>query len=81
MLKFVDYRFRRFNDVEERRLRRYYEEEWAESFLKEYPGRPLPPFEEVRDELERLLIEKSVNEQLDAWLLKARSEARILIRF
>ena len=81
VLKYVDYRFRRFSEVEENRLLRFYEGEWADSFREENPGVALPALEEVRDELERLMIEMSVNDQLDAWLQDARSEARISIKF
>ena len=81
VLKYVDYRFRRFSEVEENRLLRFYEGEWADSFRAENPGAALPPLEEVRGELETLMIEMSVNDQLDAWLQDARSEARIAIKF
>jgi peptidyl-prolyl cis-trans isomerase SurA len=81
VLKFVDYRFRRYNEIEEERIRQYYEGEWSQQYRSANPGAALPPFEEVRDQLEQLLIERHVNEQLDAWLEKARENARILIKF
>ncbi|HUX07854.1 MAG TPA: SurA N-terminal domain-containing protein [Acidobacteriota bacterium] len=79
VLKFVDYRFRRYNELAEDEIREFYEGEWSAQFRTEYPQRPLPPFEEVRQQLEQLLIERDVNSRLDAWLQKARAEARIII--
>jgi parvulin-like peptidyl-prolyl isomerase len=81
VLKFVDYRFRRYNEIEEDRIRDFYDGEWSAQFREANPGIPLPPFEDVRDQLEQLLIERYVNEQLDAWLERARENARILIKF
>lgn len=79
VLKFVDYRFRRYNEVAEDEIREFYEGDWSAQFRAQYPEEPLPPFEEVKGQLEQLLIERDVNNRLDVWLQSARAEARIII--
>jgi len=79
VLRFVNYRFRRYTEIEEGRLREFYEGEWTSSWLEENPGSVPPPFEEVRGRLEILLGERIISDEVDRWLEQARADARIAI--
>lgn len=80
VLKFVDYRFRRHTQIDRTQLREYYDGEWSENFRREFPGQSLPDFETVREELERLLAERMINEELERWLEQVRMDADIVIK-
>jgi len=79
VLRFVNYRFRRYTEIEEGRLREFYEGEWTSSWLEENPGSVPPPFEAVRGRLEILLGERIISDEVDRWLEQARADARIAI--
>ena len=39
---------------------------------------PRPPLEDVRDELERLLVERALNDRIESWTAQARARQEIL---
>jgi len=78
---FIEYRFRRHTEIEESQLTQFYEGEWSRLFAQSFPSSPLPAFVTVRAELERLLRERRINEELDAWLEQARLGSSIIIMF
>ena len=79
--KFVEYRFRR-RAVYEDELKAFYDSrEWLSALGIDNQDAPLPPLSQVRDQLEKLLEERRINEELDRWLEQARDNARIIIKF
>ena len=76
-LRFVEYRFKPSIDVSDADLRDFYATQ-SEQWKKE--GKPVPTFEDVRPDLERLLTSKYVDQALDRWLGDQRTETAIVIK-
>lgn len=66
-----------FVDLED--VRAYYEGELAAKAASD--GMPLPPLEDLRDEIRALLREMRLNEEIAEWTEKLRLEARIVDLF
>ena len=76
-LRFVDYRFKPSVQVSESDLKDFYAtqvKEWQTQ------GKPVPDFEDVRDDLERLLTSKYVDQALDRWLGDQRTQIPITFK-
>lgn len=74
---FIDLRFRPGIRVDDTEVRKYYEETLLPELRAK--GAAVPPLKDVSGKIQELLVEKSVNEQLDAWLKSLRSETRVRI--
>jgi peptidyl-prolyl cis-trans isomerase SurA len=75
LLRFVEYRFRPGVQVSDDEIKTYYGRE-----AKAAPeGNAPPPLDDVRDEIEKILIGQRVNEALNKWLEQARSQTPIKI--
>jgi hypothetical protein len=73
---FTDLRFRPAVNVSEEELRAYYDE-----LVRKQPGTAaVPPFEDSRADIERLLAGERVLKALDSWLETARAAVRIQYR-
>jgi hypothetical protein len=76
-LRFVEYRFKPSIEVTDTDLKDFYSkqvEEWKKQ------DKPVPAFDEVRDDLERLLSSKFVDQALDRWLGDQRTQTPILFK-
>jgi hypothetical protein len=75
-LRFVDLRFQAGIQVPESEMQKYYEKrllpEWHNKDRK-----PVPPFAEVRAEIERILIAEQVDRLMDDWLRATRARMQI----
>jgi hypothetical protein len=71
-LRFTEYRFRPAVQINESDVREYH--------ARKFKGKAAPPFEDVREALERELIGERVDQSLDRWLKEARIQTRIEIR-
>jgi hypothetical protein len=80
LLRFIDFRFRPAVSVEEKDERGFYETEYPAFWMALHPNQPLPPFEEARDDVERLLVDRKVDAEMDAWLVTARAQVRVTYR-
>lgn len=78
VLRFVDYRFRPGISVSEAEIEEYYRNEFVPQSRKNGPA--APPLEDVRDQIEEILIGRRVDEALDKWLASAAAQARIEYR-
>ncbi len=76
--KFYEYRFRRVSEISEINLREFHEGEWAKEFHRMFPDRVLPPFETVRDDVEKAYKVWKITEDLDIWLIRARNNSLIV---
>ena len=76
-LRFVDYRFKPSVEVTESDLKDYYTSQ-SEEWKKE--NKPVPAFEDVRDDLEKLLTAKYVDQALDRWLGDQRTQTSIVFK-
>jgi hypothetical protein len=80
MLRFIDFRFRPAVTVSEEEVRTYYETEYGALWVVLHPGIPVPSLDEARDEVDRLLIDRKVDAQMDEWLQQAREQTRVVYR-
>jgi hypothetical protein len=77
--RFIDYRFRPGITVTDQEVRQYYEEEFLPALAQKGLGPP-PGLEDSRDQIEQILVSRRVNEALDSWLQRTKSEATIRYR-
>jgi hypothetical protein len=76
-LRFVEYRFKPSIDVSESDLKDFYAtqvQEWKRQ------NKPVPPFDDVRADLQRLLTSKYVDQALDRWLGDQRTVTAIVFK-
>lgn len=78
-LRFIDFRFRPGVAVSDAEVEAYYREEFLPRLRSNGQG-SLPPLEEVREEIEEILIGRRVDEALDRWLAAAAAQASIEYR-
>jgi len=76
-LTFTDLRFRPDVLISPEDVRSYYDKLSRQPDTK---GAPMPSFDESREQIEKLLVEQRVMEDLDQWLVMARSAANIRYR-
>ena len=76
-LRFVDYRFKPSVEVTDADLKDFYKTE-AEEWKKQ--GKPVPPLDDVRADLERLLTSRYVDHALDRWLGDQRTQTSIVFK-
>ena len=77
LLRFVDYRFKPSVEVTESDLKDFYSTQ-----VKEWQAakKPVPEFDDVRVDLERLLASKYVDQALDRWLGDQRTQTTIVFK-
>ncbi|MBI4457203.1 MAG: SurA N-terminal domain-containing protein [Acidobacteria bacterium] len=78
VLKFIDLRIRPFVIVLPDEIATYYRETLVPELKDKGISTP-PPQDEVREQIEKLLIEQKVDQELDQWLSNARKRAKIFI--
>jgi hypothetical protein len=78
VMKFVQFRFEPFITISEEAVRAYYEKELVPELHKR-PAATIPPVEDVRVEIEKLLRQKEVDTSLEKWLVDVRKVSRIEI--
>ena len=71
LLDFVELRFRPGVQIPESEIRDYYDQQAAAN-----PGK-LPPFEDAKDDIEKILTSQRVDNALDRWLGQVRTQTRI----
>ncbi len=79
-VEFIDLRFTRGQQVSTDEIAAYYSKEFREHWDKVNPGKPLPPLEEVSQEIEDWILAEKTDTASDEWLQQARSRARIRYR-
>jgi hypothetical protein len=79
-VEFIDLRFTRGQQVSTDEIAAYYGKEFRERWEKSNPGKPLPPLEEVSQEIEQWILAEKTDTASNEWLQQARSRARIRYR-
>jgi hypothetical protein len=77
--KYVDFRFRSFVVITPEQEQRYYREVYTPDFRRTNPGRILPPLEDVRQEIEKILIEEQVAVDIERFIDNAEARAEIVM--
>lgn len=57
----------------------YYKNTFVPAYAKEHPGSPVPPLDDVRAQIQEILVQKKMNELLDDWLDRLKSTHRVAI--
>jgi len=79
MEKYLDFRFRNFVVISQKEMADYYQDIYVPRLRARAPGRIVPPLEQVRDEIEKTLMETKIESEMDAFLDTARERAEIVI--
>jgi hypothetical protein len=79
MEKYLDFRFRNFVVIGQNETVDYYNQVYVPRFKARSPGGIVPKLEQVRDEIERTLMESKIESDTDAFLDTARERAEIVI--
>ncbi len=77
--KYLDFRFRSFIVVTPEEVASYYRDVYVPRFRRLRPGLVVPTLEEVRNEIERGLMEDKVAAQMNEFLDQARARADVVI--
>jgi hypothetical protein len=78
MEKYLDFRFRNFVVISQKEIADYYREVYTPRVQARFPGRIVPPLEQVRAEIEKTLMEAKIESDTDAFLDTARERAEIV---
>ena len=79
MEKYLDFRFRNFVVISQKETTDYYNDVYVPRFKTRFPGRIVPSQEQVRNDIERELMESKIESDTDAFLDTARERAEIVI--
>jgi parvulin-like peptidyl-prolyl isomerase len=79
MEKYLDFRFRNFVVISQKEIADYYREVYTPRLQARFPGRIVPPLEQVRGEIEKTLMEAKIESDTDAFLDAARERAEIVM--
>lgn len=75
LTRFLDYRFRPTEQVDRKQIEDYYHQELARQLAAR--GQPLPPLEEVENQIREVLIQRAINDRAMHWLDDSKSQLRI----
>jgi hypothetical protein len=78
MEKYLDFRFRNFVVISQKEIADYYRDVYVPRVKARNPGRIVPPLEQVRDEIEKTLMESKIESDTDAFLDTLRERAEIV---
>jgi len=79
MEKYLDFRFRNFVVISQKEIADYYRDVYVPRLRARAPGRIVPPLEQVRDEIEKTLMEAKIESDTDTFLDTARERAEIVM--
>ena len=79
MEKYLDFRFRNFVVISQKEIADYYRDVYVPRLRARAPGRIVPQLEQVRDEIEKTLMEAKIESDTDAFLDTARERAEIVM--
>jgi hypothetical protein len=75
LTRYLDYKFRPMAQVGRREVQQYYRDEFAPQLRGR--SQPVPPLENVAEQIRELLTERDINERAARWLDETRSRLRI----
>ena len=78
MEKYLDFRFRNFVVISQPEIAAYYRDVYVPRFKARNAGRIVPALEQVRDEIEKTLMEAKIESDTDAFLDTLRERAEIV---
>ena len=72
--RFLDYRFRPAIQVDDKQVQAYYDDEFAAVLRKR--GEPVPPLDDVDEEIREVLIQRAISDRANKWLDDARDRLK-----
>ncbi len=78
MEKYLDFRFRNFVVISQKEIADYYRDVYTPRVKARLPGRIVPTLEQVREEIEKTLMEAKIESDTDTFLDTARERAEIV---
>jgi hypothetical protein len=79
MEKYLDFRFRNFVVISQKEIADYYRDVYTPRLQARFPGRIVPPLDQVRDEIEKTLMEAKIESDTYTFLDNARERAEIVM--
>jgi hypothetical protein len=79
VLRFIEYRFRPSVALDDEEVEAYYRDRFEPSW-RQRNTTPVPDLDDVREEIEDILVQEHVDVALDEWLKQAAAQARIQYR-
>jgi len=79
MEKYLDFRFRNFVVISQKEIADYYRDVYTPRVQARFPGRIVPPLEQVREEIEKTLMEAKIESDTYTFLDNARERAEIVM--
>jgi hypothetical protein len=79
MEKYLDFRFRNFVVISQKEIADYYRDVYTPRVQARFPGRIVPPLEQVRAEIEKTLMEAKIESDMYTFLDNARERAEIVM--
>lgn len=77
--KYLDFRFRSFIVITQEDEMKYYRDVFTPDFRRRSPGSLLPPFDEVRTQINQQLTEDRVAQEIESFLDEAKRRSEIVI--
>jgi hypothetical protein len=77
VLRFIDFRFAPGIQVSDEEIEKYYREEYTAQYRKLSPGTAVPPLEEEREGIVRVLTARAANAAMEQWLERTREAAGV----
>lgn len=75
--RFIDYRFAPGVQVADEEIDKYYRDEYSAQYLKLNPGTAVPPLDDVRDNILRIVTTRKTNVAMEQWLARMRETLRV----
>jgi hypothetical protein len=75
--RFIDYRFAPGVQVTDEEVEKYYRDEYSAQHRKLNPGAAVPPLDEVRDSIVRIVTNRKTNAAMEQWLARMRETLRV----
>lgn len=79
--KYIEFRFRSFVIITPDEEQKYYRDTFTPDFRRRNPGLLLPPFEEVRVQINKALTETRIEEDINKFLDDSKRRAEIIVLF
>ena len=76
VLRLIDQRMRPLVSVEHDEIGAYYRETFLPEYVRHYKG-PAPVLGDVENQIREILVQKKIDQQLEAWLKELRSNHRV----
>ena len=77
--KYLDFRFRSFIVITQEDEMKYYRDVYTPDFRQQNPARLLPPFDEVRVQINQTLSEEKVASEIEKFLDEAKRRSEIVV--